>query len=52
MKIIYVGNKHRSLWGLAYGMAFGVAFAVVAVKPLFDGEEVKAFPIAMGILSA
>jgi len=50
MRTIYVGNKHRGLWGLAYGMACGVAFAVVAVKPVLDGEEIKAFPIAMGIL--
>ena len=50
MRIIYDGNKHRSLWGLAYGIAFGVVFAVVAVKPVFNGENIKAFPIAMGIL--
>jgi hypothetical protein len=50
MKIIYDGDKHRSLWGLAYGMAFGVVFAVVAVKPLVDGEEMSAFQIAMAIL--
>ena len=51
MRIIYDGNKHRSLWGLAYGMAFGMVFAVVAVKPLFGGGEIKPFPIAMGMLS-
>lgn len=51
MRIIYDGNKHRSLWGLACGMAFGMVFAVFAVKPLFDGGEIKVSWIAFASLS-
>jgi hypothetical protein len=51
MRIIYDGDKHRSLWGLACGMAFGVVFAVFAVKPLFDGGEIKVSWIAFAGLS-
>lgn len=50
MRIIYHGNKHRSLLVLAYAMAFGVVFAVVAVKPLLNGGEIRAFPIAIAML--
>jgi len=50
MRIIYDGDKHRSRWDLACGMAVGLMFAVIAVEPLFNGGEIKAFSIAMAIL--
>jgi len=49
MRIIYDGDKHRSLWSLAYSVAFGVVFAVVAVKPVFE-REIKPLGIAIAVL--
>lgn len=51
MKIIYEGDKHRSLWGLGFGVVFGLAFAALATRPLF-GKEATPFGLSVAALFA
>lgn len=49
MRVLYDGEKYRSLWRPLYALAFGAVFAGVALKPLFSGKEIGVGWLAISV---
>jgi hypothetical protein len=51
MKILYEGDKHRSLWRLGFEVAFGLVFAALAIRPVF-GKDIGLAATSLSVLFA